>query len=61
MFMDDHLEELLKYARKRPMTAAERREQSISFVLGNANVERDTLARGTVTINVPPEPKDHKK
>ena len=59
--MDDRLEELLKHARERPMTPEERREQSISFVLGNANVERDTLTRGTVTTSIPPEPKDQKK
>ncbi len=38
------------------MTPEERRTQSISFVLGNANVEGDTLARGTVTVKIPIEP-----
>jgi hypothetical protein len=61
MFMNDRLKELLTYARERRMTPEERREQSISFVLGNANVEGDTLARGTVAISVPPAPKGKKK
>ena len=54
---DERLEDLLMRARKRNMTPEERREQSISFVLGNANVERDTLLRATVTVTIPPEPK----
>lgn len=59
--MDKRLEVLLKRAREREMTPEERREQSISFVFGNANVEGDTLARGTVTDRIPPEPEGEKK
>jgi hypothetical protein len=59
--MDDRLEELLKRARERSMTPEERRAQIISFLLGNANVEGDTLTRGTVTVRIPPEPRGEKK
>jgi hypothetical protein len=61
MSMENDLEELLRRARMRRMTPEERRVQSISFVYGNANIERDTLARGTVTLSIPSKPKDEKK
>jgi hypothetical protein len=61
MFMEYDLEELLKRARMRSMTPEERLVQSISFVFGNANIERDTLTRGTVTLSIPSKPKDEKK
>jgi hypothetical protein len=51
--MVDRLEELLKAARRKVMTPEERWARSISVVVGNANVERDSLARGTVKVVVP--------
>jgi hypothetical protein len=43
------LEQLIQLARRRKMTDEERRQQSVSFALGNANVEGDQLSRATVT------------
>ena len=44
------LEQLIDRARQRKMTDAERRQQSVSFVIGNINVEGDQLSRATVTV-----------
>lgn len=51
--MDEPLEQLLQRARERNMTPEERLEQSISFVLGNINIEGDILARSTVIVSIP--------
>jgi hypothetical protein len=50
---DKILEELIAAARQRRMTRSERREQSVSFVIGNENVDGDALSRATVTVIVP--------
>jgi hypothetical protein len=49
------LDKLIDLARRRRMTAEERRQQSVSFVLGNTNVEGDKLSRRTVTVIIAPE------
>lgn len=56
--MEDRLDELLRRARLRKMTQSERLEQGISFIIGNANVEGFTLARGTVTVSISPDDMD---
>lgn len=49
---DFTLEALLARARDRRMTAQERHEQKISFVVGNETVEGQPIHRGTVTMAV---------
>jgi len=54
--MDDRsLEDILSRARRHRMTLQERREQGISYILGNVAVEVPNLFHGTVTMAVPPE------
>lgn len=49
------LEKLLSRARRHRMTLEERREQGISYILGNVAVEVPNVFRGTVTMAVPRE------
>jgi hypothetical protein len=43
------LKELLDQAKRRGQTDAELAQQKISFIYGNANIERDRLTPATVT------------
>jgi hypothetical protein len=52
---DPTLDQLIAGARRHAMSSEERREQGISFTLGNLVVETPNLFRGTVTMAVPRE------
>lgn len=52
---DPNLKKALARARRHRMTPQERREQGISYILGNLAVEVPHLFRGTVTMAVPRE------
>ena len=52
---DPALNQLSAEAKRHPISAEERREQGISFTLGNTVFEAPNLFRGTVTMAVPHE------
>ncbi|UNU44498.1 Fic family protein [Sphingopyxis sp. YF1] len=50
---DISLDKLLDISRAHPATDQEKREQEISFVIGNENISGHAIHRGTVTIAMP--------